>query len=392
MSVPRLQVIDLGGPDGGSLLLLGPSLGTSTATLWTGVAQRLNDHLRVVGWDLPGHGRGVQAQPFTIADLSAAVLLLADSLGADTFHYAGNSVGGCVGLQLLLNAPQRVGSATLLCTGAAIGTPDDWLERAATVRAGGIDTMLAGTAQRWFGPGFIARQPGVGAALLDALSHTDPESYALVCEALAVFDVTDRLSEIAIPVLAVAGSADGATPPESLRCIASGVQDGDLVVLDGVGHLAPVEAPDRVAGLIAELVGVPQPPSRTVEDVHRAGMAVRREVLGDAYVDGAVAGTTDLTADFQQMITQYAWGSIWTRPGLDLRSRSMITLTALVARGHHEELAMHLRAARRNGLINDEIKELLMQTAIYCGVPDANSAFRIAAEVLPEFNEHQGEQ
>ena len=116
-------------------------------------------------------------------------------------------------------------------------------------------------------------------------------------------------------------------------------------------------------------------------------MAVRREVLGDAHVDGAVAATTDFTADFQRLITEYAWGTIWTRPGLDRRSRSMITLTALVARGHHEELAMHLRAARRNGLTNDEIKELLMQTAIYCGVPDANTAFRIAAEVLPEFDD-----
>ena len=124
----------------------------------------------------------------------------------------------------------------------------------------------------------------------------------------------------------------------------------------------------------------------TTDDVHAAGMAVRRVVLGDAHVDRAVAATTDFTADFQRMITEYAWGTIWTRPGLDRRSRSMITLTALVARGHHEELAMHLRAARRNGLTNDEIKEVLMQTAIYCGVPDANSAFRIAAEVLADFD------
>ncbi|MET0820529.1 MAG: 4-carboxymuconolactone decarboxylase [Aeromicrobium sp.] len=123
---------------------------------------------------------------------------------------------------------------------------------------------------------------------------------------------------------------------------------------------------------------------RTTRDVHDAGMVVRREVLGDAHVDRAVAATTPFTADFQELITQYAWGSIWTRPGLDRRSRSLITLTALVARGHHDELAMHVRAARRNGLTPDEIGELLLQTAIYCGVPDANSAFRIAQEVLAE--------
>ena len=117
---------------------------------------------------------------------------------------------------------------------------------------------------------------------------------------------------------------------------------------------------------------------------HDDGMEVRREVLGDEHVDRAVAGTTDFTRDFQELITEYAWGTIWTRPGLDRRSRSLITLTALVARGHHEELAMHVRAALRNGLTVDEIKETLLQTAIYCGVPDANTAFRIAQQVLDE--------
>ena len=114
------------------------------------------------------------------------------------------------------------------------------------------------------------------------------------------------------------------------------------------------------------------------------GMKVRREVLGDEHVDRATASATDLTRDFQELITSYAWGEIWTRPGLDRRSRSMITLTALIARGHHEELAMHLRAALRNGLTVDEIKEVLLQAAIYCGVPDANTAFRVAQQVLSE--------
>ncbi|HEU4362657.1 MAG TPA: 4-carboxymuconolactone decarboxylase [Mycobacterium sp.] len=117
---------------------------------------------------------------------------------------------------------------------------------------------------------------------------------------------------------------------------------------------------------------------------HEAGMQVRRAVLGDAHVDRANQQITDFTADFQHLITEYAWGSIWTRPGLDRRSRSMITLTALIARGHHAELAMHLRAAVRNGLSQDEIKEVLLQAAIYCGVPDANTAFRIAQQVFAE--------
>ena len=127
-------------------------------------------------------------------------------------------------------------------------------------------------------------------------------------------------------------------------------------------------------------------------DAYFAGMAVRREVLGDAHVDRAIAGTTEFTAEFQDLITRYAWGTIWTRPGLDRRSRSLITLTAMVARGHHEELAMHLRAARRNGLTNDEIKEVLLQTAIYCGVPDANTAFRIASQVLADYDAGEGQR
>ena len=118
------------------------------------------------------------------------------------------------------------------------------------------------------------------------------------------------------------------------------------------------------------------------DDAHERGMRVRREVLGDEHVDAAVERTSGFTADFQDLITRYAWGEIWTRPGLDRRMRSAITLTALIATGRFEELRMHLRAALRNGLEEDEIKEVLLQSAIYCGVPAANSAFAIAQEVL----------
>jgi 4-carboxymuconolactone decarboxylase len=114
------------------------------------------------------------------------------------------------------------------------------------------------------------------------------------------------------------------------------------------------------------------------------GMRVRREVLGDDHVDRAITRTTNFTRDFQDLITRYAWGEIWTRPGLDRRTRSCITLTALVAHGRLEELAMHVRAARRNGLSEEEIKEVLLQCAIYCGVPAANAAFAVAERALED--------
>jgi 4-carboxymuconolactone decarboxylase len=120
------------------------------------------------------------------------------------------------------------------------------------------------------------------------------------------------------------------------------------------------------------------------DSAHERGMEVRREVLGDEYVDAAMERTTEFTADFQDLITRYAWGEIWTRPALDRRTRSCVTLTALMARGHLDELGLHVRAALRNGLTEEEIKEVLLQGAIYCGVPAANAAFAVAQRVLAD--------
>ncbi len=373
------------------LLVLGPSLGTTAATLWTACAAGLTDAFDVVAWDLPGHGhnRAVPEEPFTMAELAAGVLTVVDDILTErgeprgSFFYAGDSVGGAVGLQLLLDAPGRVAAAAVLCSGARVGTPESWAERIAAVRASGTPSLVTASAERWFGPGFLDREPDRGSALLHALSDADAEGYAQVCGALAGYDVRSDLGRITAPVLAVAGADDAATPPETLREVADGVADGTYVELLGVAHLAPVEAPEEVARLLREhfLGESPAPaPAGDLSD----GMRVRREVLGDAHVDRAAAATTDFTRDFQELITAYAWGEIWTRPGLDRRSRSMVTLTALIARGHHEELAMHVRAALRNGLTVDELKEVLLQSAIYCGVPDANTAFRIAQRVLSE--------
>ena len=118
------------------------------------------------------------------------------------------------------------------------------------------------------------------------------------------------------------------------------------------------------------------------EDQYERGLEVRREVMGNDYVERSLAALTELTEEFQDLITRYAWGEIWTRPGLDRRMRSAIAITALVAHGHDEELALHLRGALRNGLTRAEIKEILLQCAIYCGVPAGNSAFRVASQVL----------
>jgi 3-oxoadipate enol-lactonase / 4-carboxymuconolactone decarboxylase len=245
------------------LLVVGPSLGTSVTALWGRCARLIEDRFHVVGWDLPGHGRDTAPTPerLSIAELAAGVLAAADEVLAgrgqpgSRFGYAGDSVGGQVGLQLLLDSPERVTTAALACTGARIGEASGWHDRSALVLRDGTKAVVESSRQRWFGPGFEARDPETAQDLIDSLTAADPRGYAAVCGALADFDVRHRLGEIAAPVLAIAGAADVPTPPALLRDLAAGVPHGRYAELPGVGHLAPAEAPAAVAELIAGQAG-----------------------------------------------------------------------------------------------------------------------------------------
>ncbi|TYB61790.1 4-carboxymuconolactone decarboxylase [Nonomuraea sp. PA05] len=354
----------LDGPVQGEPLVLAPSLGTSTR-LWDAQLPALARTFRVLRFDLPGHGDSPTPPVGTMDDLAALVLDVASAEGMDTFHFAGVSIGGAIGATLAARHPGRLRSLAMICSSARFGEPGSWHDRAKLVRAEGTAPLLEATARRWF-----AGAPHQ--ALLDDLAAADPAGYAACCDALAGYDLRADLPKITVPTLVVAGREDPATPPAHARELADGIRDATLVELPGAAHLAPADQPERVTqALLAHLPALP-------------GMRVRREVLGDAHVDRAVARTTPFTRDFQDLITRYAWGEIWTRPGLDRRTRSCITLTALVAHGHLEELAMHVRAALRNGLTPDEIGEVLLQSAVYCGVPAANAAFAVAQRVLTE--------
>ncbi|OAR23072.1 3-oxoadipate enol-lactonase [Streptomyces sp. ERV7] len=358
------------GPAGGPVLILGPALGTSTA-VWDGVAPGLAATHRVVRWDLPGHG-GSPTGPIgpgaRVGDYAHLVLRLADALGVRGFSYAGVSLGGAVGMWLAAHHPDRVDRLAVVCASADFGGREPWHERAVVVRREGMEPVVAGAAGRWFTPGFEARGP------LADLRATDPRGYAAACDALAAFDLRTELKKIAAPTLVVAGRADPVTPPAHARELADAIPGTSLVEIAGASHLAPVERPEAV---LAALRGHFAPPAP-------GGAAIRREVLGDAYVDRAEARTDAFTARFQNLVTRYAWGEIWGDPTLTRRERGLITLTALVARGHLDELALHVRAARRGGLTPDEIGAVLLQTAVYCGVPAANSAFAVAQRVLAE--------
>ncbi|MEV2195957.1 3-oxoadipate enol-lactonase [Streptomyces phaeochromogenes] len=364
------------GPVTAPPLLLGPSLGTSTA-LWDKVAPELSVTHRVVRWDLPGHGEspaGLIGPGATIADLAALVLALADSLGLDRFSYAGVSLGGAVGLHLAVHHPERIERLAVICSSAHFNGSKPWEERAALVREEGLAELAKSADSRWFTPGFTVPE------LVEDHRTADPGAYAACCDALAAFDIRARLPEIGAPTLLVAGREDPATPPAHLREIADAVPGAALVEIPGASHLAPAQCPEAVlTALRAHFDGGA-----------KRGMEVRRQVLGDTHVDRAQARQSEFTARFQDFISRYAWGEIWTDPTLARRERSMITLTALVAHGHYDELAMHIRAARRNGLTPEEIGAVLLQTAVYCGVPAANSAFAVAQRVLAEEDEAAG--
>jgi len=234
------------------LLVVGPSLGTSAADLWGTCAQSLASRFSVLAWDLPGHAGTPVGESFDLADIAAAVVAMVDAVAPKErrFGYAGDSVGGAVGLQLLLDAPARVSAAVLLSTGARIGDESGWLARAETVRIHGTAAVVAGSLERWFSATTLADRPELVRSFATTLRAVDGEGYAQVCEALAVFDVRSRLAAVGSPVLAVAGAEDVATPVESLAAIADGVAAGRLVILEGVAHLPPVEAPAVVSDLL----------------------------------------------------------------------------------------------------------------------------------------------
>lgn len=384
MSTPVINGRLYGDPDKPALVL-GPSLGTSADALWGPLIDLVSGEYCIFAFDLPGHGISTPiADPITMAELADGVLaaVRATPIGARSFRYAGDSIGGAIGLQLLLDHPDRLRPMpVLLCTGARIGEPEEWQQRADLIRSSGTSSWLDRAVQRWFAPGFADARPSRTAALGRALTQADDESYALLCEVLAAFDVRDRLSEIQTPLIAVSGDHDVATPASDLEELATGVRQGVHIRLDDVGHLAPAEAPDLVARILAG--GLPA-------DRYERGTATRRAVLGDDQVDRADAAVTAFSTDFQKLITDYAWDGIWNRPGLDRRVRSIVSITALLALGHQDELALHIKAARRNGLTEAEIAEVLLQSAIYCGVPAANTAYKIAGRALAEFD-HEDE-
>jgi 3-oxoadipate enol-lactonase/4-carboxymuconolactone decarboxylase len=364
------------GPPGATPILMLHSLGTN-ASVWESQAAALASSFRVIRPDMRGHGLTTCTPgPYSMAQLAADVAGVMDALGIAKAHVAGISIGGMIAQALAAADPVRVASLLLVDTAMAIPPADSWTARAATVRAEGIGVIADAVMARWVTPGFMSAPEAAG--LRAMLERTPAEGYAAAAEAIAAADLTASTSALRVPALVVVGDQDLATPVASADALHRAIAGSSLVIIEGGAHIPTVEKPTEITAALQNFLAPP------IDDYYEAGMDVRKQVLGEAHVARATANVTDLDRDFQAFITRTAWGGVWTRPGLDRRTRSMLTIAMMASLGHEEELKLHLRASKNTGATPADIAEVLMQVAVYGGVPAANSAFRTAKEIFKE--------
>jgi len=376
------------GPDTAPVIIFSNSMGTDH-TMWKPQADALAGRFRVVRHDMRGHGRSTtDATEASVDVLGRDVLAILDALQVEQAAFCGLSIGGLIGQWLAANAPERFFRVIVANTAPKIGTAESWSARIDGVLRDGMGPLVEASLGRWFTEGF--RQTA-GHALDDlraVLQGLDPRGYALGCTALRDADLREAVKTIRVPVLVIAGSDDPSTTAAEGRALAEAIPGGRCLELQAA-HLSNREQPGRFTAALLDFIQGRLP----VTDDHArydAGLSVRRAVLGSAHVDRSLQKLTPLNEEFQNLITRYAWGEIWTREGLPRHTRSLVTIAMMVALNRSEELKLHLRAAANNGVTRDEIKEVLLQTAIYCGVPAANSAFHMAEEVFAEVDKARG--
>jgi 3-oxoadipate enol-lactonase/4-carboxymuconolactone decarboxylase len=375
--MPLLSVADttcyyrLEGADDRPVLMLAHALGQDHG-MWAAQAADLSRQFRVLRYDIRGHGASAAAPgEYDVDRLGHDALAVADAVGAGRFAFCGLSLGGMIGLWLAARAPERLTALVLANTSAR---PDAELmeKRRRAVLAGGMAAVADTVMSRFFSPRSLAENPPEVATARRTLLSTDPGGYAGCCAAIRDLDLTDVLRGIRVPTLVVDGTLDRALPWRDHGArLAREIPDARVVHLPAA-HLSNLEAPRSfTAALLDFLLPAPEP-------AFDAGLRARRAALGDEHVDRALANPA--SADFQRLITQFAWGAIWTRPRLDLRSRRLLALAITVALGRWEEFRLHVRAGLSRELEWCDLEELLLQAAIYAGVPAANAGFRIAAE------------
>ncbi|MGH9106053.1 MAG: alpha/beta fold hydrolase [Acidimicrobiales bacterium] len=368
-------VYDLTGPEGAPLLVLLGSLGT-TRSVWDRQMEALRPWFRTLRVEHPGHGGApVPPGPATVEAMGRRVLALVDNLGEQAFHLAGLSLGGLVGMWLAANHPARVTRLALCFTTARFEPPEGYSQRAEAARAGGTAPFAAAAISRWFTTNFPTSHPEVAGEYRAMLAGVDAEGYAYCCEAIAGADLRGDLGRIEAPTLVLGAAGDPVVTPGRAAATMQAVPGAALCILPGGAHLANVELPGPFNGaLLAHLAGSPEV----------RGERERRAVLGDAHVDRASAASSAVGNAFQGLLAKWPWGEIWARPGLDRRTRRLLTIAVLAALGRHEELSLHVRAALGDGVSEETLGEVLLHCSVYAGVPAANAAIAVAERVLRE--------
>ncbi len=375
---------DITGSDDAPPLLFSNSLGTSLE-MWDEVIRGIAPYYRCIRYDTRGHGRSeIVPAPASMDDLAADAAGLLDALGIPSAHIAGLSIGGMTAQALAASHPGKVSSLALLATSAYLPPASLWEERARQVRAEGPAPLVEGVMERWFTPAFRTAFPEKIARVRAAFLAMPAEGYAACCEAIRDMDLRERIGGIRAPTLILAGADDPATPPAMAEDIKARITHAELKVLSPGAHLLSVERPEAVIELLLEFLsrngGIAL--TQNGRSAFAAGLANRKAILGVEHVERSLAGAGAFAAPWQDFITRNAWGEIWGDDTLPAKTRSLVTLAMMVTLGREEEFKLHVKPALRNGVSPAELRALLMQTAIYAGVPAANNAFKWVRETL----------
>src|SRR4051794_33626249 len=335
---------DITGPADAPVLAFSNSLGTPLE-MWDAQVRAFSNGYRCLRYDTRGHGRSqVVDAPVSIDDLAADLAGLFDALGISKAHVIGLSLGGMTAQALAASHPGRAESLVLMATAAYLPPPETWEQRAQTVRAQGMGAIVEAVMERWFTPDTVALSPELVAPVRERFVELDPHGYAVACLAIRDMDLRSRIGSIDIPTLVIAGEDDPATPIEMAEEIADLIPGAELTVVPEAAHLIAVEQADAVNVILEDhldrLVGERQPARGGVS--FDEGLANRKSVLGVDHVQRSLEAAGEFAGPWQDFITRNAWGEIWGDPTLPWKTRSLITLSMMVALHREEEFKLHV--------------------------------------------------
>jgi len=377
----------LEGKAGRPVLVLSHSIGTDHG-MWAPQIEDLLPHFQVLRYDTRGHGASDAPKgDYTIERLGRDLVGLADVLDISRFAFCGLSLGGAIGQWLALNAPDRVSSLLLANTSPQFGPRANWETRIQTVAEKGMAGVVEIAMPRFFSVATLARGDAYADSVKAVLLGTNPDGYAGCCAALRDFDGTRSAGKLRVPTLVIAGDRDVSTPWEGHGQVLANNIPGARALRLAAAHLSNLERPRSFTAALLDFL---LPKAEAPADPLEGGFEARRAVLGDAHVDRSMAAATEFTRDFQNLITRYAWGTIWTRPGLNQRTRRLLTLAISASLGRWEEFGLHVRSGLRHELELCDLKEVLLQTAVYAGVPAGNTGFHIAGEEIEKLKAELG--